>query len=299
MTSVSWDDLKCLLLVARKGSLSGAAGALGVSVATLGRRMDALEAGLGFKTVRRSPQGAQVTREGLRVLELIAPGAERFDQLERLARSLAADAQRSPVRISSTEPMIADVLAAHLPRLLDARPDIRIELESSLELSNLNRGQADIAVRMMRPEGETLITRRLPAIAMGLFASQSYFEARGSTVHCDAARLVWYDSAYGDIAENVWLRTQGLEDKVVMRSGSVRALLKAAEAGLGMAPVPAFLARQHKLLLADAPALPDRIPWLVFHRDTRQDASMKAVRAWIEAACRHAFEDPAPVKLQP
>lgn len=284
-----WDDLRCFLLVERHGSLSGAAEKLGVSVATLGRRIDALETGLGFRVVRRTPQGAAVTPEGKRILDLIRSGAERFDQLDRLVKHLVADSERPPIRISSTDPMVADVLAPHLPRLFNDHPGIRIELESSLELSNLNRGDADIAIRMVRPTGQTLVARRLPIVSMGLFASPGYLAGRPTPLDLSTERLLWYDRAYGDIVENVWLRTRGLEDRVVMRTGSVRVLARAAAAGVGIAPLPSFIAKQHGLTPVGEHGLPDRTPWLVFHRDTRASASMKAVRAWIEDACRQTL----------
>jgi len=291
MNTISWDALRALLLVAEHGSLTHAAGKLGVSVATLGRRIDGLEAELGLRLLRRGPQGAKLTRYGQRVLDLIKPGAERFDELARLAKSLTADARQPPVRISSTEPLIADVLARQVPLLLDDCPDIRVELETSMELSNLNRGDADIAVRMLRPGSDTLITRRLTTIRMGLFASPAYLAA-ATPVDLRTARLLWYDSALGDIAENQWLRHQGLEQQVVLRAGSVRALMLAAEAGLGIAPAPHFLAQTYDLVQLEQPSLPDRTPWLVFHRDTRGDARLRAVRDWIAKACRRAISAP-------
>ncbi|MEM9692849.1 MAG: substrate-binding domain-containing protein [Myxococcota bacterium] len=194
------------------------------------------------------------------------------------------------MRVSSTEPMIADVLAPAAAKLLASCPAIRLELETSRELSNLNRGDADIAVRMVRPEGDTLATRRLARIEMGLFASRQYLRQRRlETIDLEAERLVWYDAAYGDISENIWLRRSGLEAQVVARSGSTRALTNAAVEGLGIAPLPVFLARRASLVQLPAFDLPSRTPWLVFHRDTRRDPRLKAVRNWVVETCEAAF----------
>jgi DNA-binding transcriptional LysR family regulator len=286
---IDWEALRGLVAVADHGSLTHAASALGLSAATLGRRIDALEAALGFRLVRRSPNGVKVTPEGQRVLTLIAPGAERFDQLARLARSMRADAERPPIRISSTEPIIADILAPRLPSLLSQHPNLRIELETSLEVSNLNRGDCDIAVRMVRPEGDSLIARRLQTIELGLFASPAYIGERKLPLDLREETLLWYDSAYGDIAENVWLKKHELADRVVLHAGSVRALAAAAKAGVGVAPLPAFIARQSGLVAACDIRLADRETWLVFHRDAKNDPTSSLVRAWIEAACKQAI----------
>ena len=286
-----WDDLRGFLAVAEQGSLSAAAAAMGSSAATLGRRIDALETAFGFRLMRRGPNGVALTQDGERVLELVRAGAERFGELDRLARHLAEDAMRPPIRISSTEPMVADVLAPQLPRLQVEHPEIRVELESSLELSSLNRGEADMAIRMIRPVGDTLVTRRLTPISMGLFATPAYLSSQPKPFDLAKARLLWYDAAYGDIAENVWLRKSGLEGRVVMRSGSVRALLQAALADVGVAPLPSFLARQHNLVAGSDQGPPTRTPWLVFHRDTRNDTAMKVVRRWVADACRRVISD--------
>jgi len=289
MNSINWNDLKVFVTVAREGSLTAAARAIGVSVATLGRRVNALESALGVKVIRRSPQGVLVTSAGQSILELIEPGAERFEQLGRVVGAIVANEARPPIRVSTTEPMVTDVLAPQIPLLLSDNPDIRLELESSLERSNLNRGEADLAVRMVRPDEDSLVTRRLPGIKMGLFASPAYVGDRGSELDPEVSQLLWYDSVYGDIPENVWLKAQSLEDRVILRTGSVRALLEAAKANVGIAPLPGFLAVRNGLVPIKSHVLPDRTPWLVFHRDSRNDKTQKVVREWVNEACRIAF----------
>lgn len=287
---LNWETLRCFLAVAERRSLSRAASDLGLSVATLGRRIDALEAALGVRVLRRGPKGADLTPHGARIIEHVRSGAAHLDQLERLARSMAETPESPPVRISSTEPMIADVLAPAIPALRRAHPGLRVELETSLELSNLNRGDADLAIRMVRPKEPSLVARKLPSIRMGLFATEDFLAARpAEALDIRDLDLLWYDSAYGDIAENVWLKRQGLDARVVMRAGSVRALMNAALAGAGAAPLPAFLATRAGLAEVEGVQLPARSPWLVFHRDGRSDRRLKAVRDWIDAACKDAL----------
>jgi DNA-binding transcriptional LysR family regulator len=173
-----------------------------------------------------------------------------------------------------------------LPEFFEANPDTRLELEVSLEVSNLNIGEADIAVRMFQPQSETLIARKLPSIRLQLYCSAGYLAGRNPNALClSEEKLVWYDKAYGDIAENVWIKEKSLVDQVIMRSGSVRALLKAAEAGIGIAPVPDFLAAKTELIPVASQALPIRQTWIVFHRDARTIIHQKRVRDWIRNAC--------------
>lgn len=137
-----------------------------------------------------------------------------------------------------------------------------------------------------QPVSETLIARKLPRIRLQLHCSRDYLNKRDpNTLKLNEERLVWYDQAYGDIAENVWIREQGLLDRTIMRSGSVRALMKAAKTGIGIAPVPTFLAAKSDLVSAPSAPLPDRQTWIVFHRDARALSHQKRVRDWIRQAC--------------
>ena len=286
MSSVNWDHLRCFAAVARAGNLTEAAKRLNISAATLGRRIDALETTLGLKVLTRRPSGATVTPDGAAILKLIHPGGEYLDQISRLAQTLRQEPSNQPIRISSTEPIISDVLVPALPAFIHANPETKLELETSLEVSNLSIGEADIAVRMFQPESETLIARKLPRIRLQLYCSLEYLNARDpNSLKLSEEQLVWYDQAYGDIAENVWIREQGLLDRTIMRSGSVRALMKAAITGIGIAPVPTFLAAKTDLVPVPAPPLPDRQTWIVFHRDARALAQQKRVRDWIRQAC--------------
>lgn len=286
MSSVNWDYLRCFAAVAREGNLSSAAKGLNISAATLGRRIDALESSLGLKVLARRPSGATVTSDGLAILELIKPGSEYLDQISRLAGTLRQRSETPPVRISSTEPIISDVLVPALPEFFRSNPDTKLELETSLEVSNLNIGEADIAVRMFQPQSETLIARKLPSIHLQLYCSADYLAGRDpSTLRLSEERLAWYDQAYGDIAENVWVRENELLEQIIIRSGSVRALQKVAAAGVGIAPIPTFLAAQTDLFLVPSPPLPPRQTWIVFHRDARAITHQKRVRDWIRKAC--------------
>jgi molybdate transport repressor ModE-like protein len=64
MMAPSWDDLRYLLAITRAGSAAGAAVALGVSHATVLRRLQALEDSFGVKLVERQPGGYAVTDHG-------------------------------------------------------------------------------------------------------------------------------------------------------------------------------------------------------------------------------------------
>jgi len=64
-----WDDVRFFLAIARESSLSGAARALRVDHATVGRRLSALEQQLGAKLFNRTPEGFAITSAGQAMLK--------------------------------------------------------------------------------------------------------------------------------------------------------------------------------------------------------------------------------------
>jgi DNA-binding transcriptional LysR family regulator len=280
--AIDWEAIRCFVAVARRGSLSEAAEELALSIPTISRRIDQLEAQLGLRLVHRGPRGARLTEAGQAILQVAEPGARQLSQIARRARALQEGPNLPSVRISATESVVADILAPRLARLRAQDPSISIDLEVSNDVANLNAGRTDVAIRMVRPMEDTLLARRLPMIRLGLFASPDYLKGRDlDRLVLSEEHLVWLDRQYGEIAENIWLKAQGLEACIRFSSSSVRALLNAAVEGVGIAPLPAFAARKAGLIEVPHRAMPERQPWLVFHRDTKTSPRLQLVREWI------------------
>jgi DNA-binding transcriptional LysR family regulator len=291
--TVRWDDLRCFIVVAEAGTLSAGAKRLGLSVATTGRRIDALEAALGLRLIDRSPNGAAVTAKGRRILAVVSAGADQLEQVARVAASLRQGDWSEPVRISATEPVVSEILAPAVPKLWSVDPSIRIQLRSSAEVASLSRREADIAIRLFPPTGDSLYVRKLPQLPISLYASRGYLRGRPpASIDLSAERLLCFDDTYGAIPETAWIEALGLGDQVVLRTGSTRALLKAAMAGAGIAPLPdLFAARETNLVrLPMAKPIPARTPWMVVHRDLRAVRQIRTVKTWIVRSFRQAHE---------
>lgn len=279
---IDWNAIRALDAIARKGTLSAAAKELDMSVPTLGRLVDAAEATIGIPLATRRSNGSSLTDEGRAILAAAAPAIDILQEVPRIIRSIKDSPGETPIRISSTEPILCEFLAPNLPALFACMPDVMIEMESSNTLSKLNRGEADIAIRMARPSEDTLIALALTPIKLGLYASRDYLKGRNvSGLNLREEKLLAYDPAYGDIAENLWLSEAGLNSQAKFRSGSVRSLLLAASSGAGIALLPDFLAEQVNLVrLSQDPGI-KRTPWLVYHRDHRRAPRHRTVRRWI------------------
>lgn len=277
-------DLSMLVLVGRTRSLSAAAKARGVSVSTVARRLDALEATLKLRLVDRGASGATLTEAGTRIAALAGPLDAQLGEIDRAAQGLRGEAASEPVRVSATEFVVSDVLAPALPLLWRTGVAFPVHLQSQVDVVSLAGRAADLAVRMTRPEGASLLVRKLGELRLGLFASPAYVAGRDpASIELADERLLLLDDSFGRVPETDWLDRHGLTEAAALRTGSVRALLVAATAGAGIAILPAVFARG-LVEVAAPPGLPSRTPWLTTHRDLRRVPRVAAVHRWVVSA---------------
>lgn len=277
------ESLIDLVAIADSGSFSGAARLRRVSVSTLSRRITALESAAGFRLLDRGARGAGLTVKGSALVDAARPLADQVGKVTRSAARLRDGLVRAPVRVSATEFVIADVLAPALPRLWSAHSDVMVQLRSEANLVSLPGHQADVAVRMSRPEGASLIQRRIATLSFG------FYRARGTPLDPASARLIAYDDSFGEIPERRWLVEHGWMARAAATSGSTRAIANAVRAGAGIALLPDALACADPALeRLYLPAAPSRNIWLVYHRDLRGVPEIAATCTWI-ASCFQDF----------
>ncbi|MFL0355865.1 LysR family transcriptional regulator [Erythrobacter sp. GH1-10] len=280
-------DLGDLIAIRDAGTLSAAAKARGVAVSTVSRRIETLETALGLPLVDRRTDGVRLTGAGLAIAEAASPIAEQMRRVERVAESLRQGSKTVPVRISAVEFVISDILAPALDRLWMMGADFPVQLQSQADVVSLAARDADLAIRMVRPEGASLYARKLADIRLGLFASADYLAGRDpAAIDLKAERLLIYDDSYGRLPELAWVTRDGLADAVAMRTGSTRGLLAAALAGAGIAllPVPFALRAGGLIEIPPPSALPSRQPWLIVHRDLRGLPAIRLAQKWVALA---------------
>jgi DNA-binding transcriptional LysR family regulator len=283
-----WSDLRFFLELSRAGTLAAAGRKLGVDNTTVGRRLAALERDLGAKLLARTPDGPMLTSAG----EAIRAAAEQMEQavLRGEQQALGADRKLSGlVRVATTE-MLGEVVVLPALRVLHGRhPQIRVELITGSGRLDLARREADLALRYTRPESGDLAIHRAASVAFGAYASKAYLAehglpARGSGYlgHDVAA----FDTGPRNFRKGGELAGEPLRDaRFVLRTNSVIMLLHAVRQGLGIGPLPCFLAGTDPALERVFPAAPPDIDelWLVVHRDVQQTGRVRALLEAIEA----------------
>jgi DNA-binding transcriptional LysR family regulator len=278
-TEPGWELYRTFLEVVRDGSLSGAARKLSLTQPTVGRHIDALEAGLGLKLFSRSPRGLKTTPAALELVSHAETMAAASAALRRTA-SGGAKADRGTVRITASEMIGCEVLPQILSRFRDHHPAITVELALNNRNEDLLRRDADIAVRMVRPRQKSLVVRRIGKSAIGLYAHRRYVEKYGLpkliddlSSHC----LIGFDR------DDLSLRSLGAmprpltRDLFGFRSDSDLAQFSALKAGVGIGGCQHQIARRYPELLGVLAKTIrfDLEIWLAMHEDMRSTGRVR------------------------
>lgn len=280
---MDWNDLKFFLAVANARSLSAASARLGVSASTVSRRIEALEAALEVKLFRSHRDGYDLTPAGE---DLLAPAERAEAQMrvfERAAREKDSDLA-GPVRIDVPELLGQEVLLPGLAGFLQAHPGIRLEMHSSVRPVRLVGEEADIVLRLVRPQQGNYRQRKIGSLAFGLYAAPDYLARCGvpeAPADLHRHRAIGWSEDLTYLIMVTWLETLCPGLQPAMRLTSFGAQIAAVRNGLGFAVLPAFAAEAAGFvaLLPDvAPLVSDL--WMLVHE---QSAELPRVRLVKEA----------------
>jgi DNA-binding transcriptional LysR family regulator len=281
---MDWDDLHLVLAVAREGSLSGAARALGVTHSTVFRRLGGIERRMGVRLFERFRDGYAATSAGEIAVRVASQMADEVLSLER--RLSGQDLKPSgTVRIATTD-TISILLLKHLSDLRSAHPEIMIEVAASNAMANLTRREADIALRPTADPPELLVGRRLADIAHAVYASPDYL-SRHDSKHLGDHRWIGLDDALGGSVIGRWLRDSIPRDRMPVRVDTLLALRDAAAAGMGLVMLPCYLGDMAAPSLRRASGTstaPSSALWLLTHDDLKRTARIRAVMDFLATA---------------
>ena len=284
----NWTLIRSFLAALDQGSLMGAARALGMHQPTLGRHIADLEGQLGVTLFERTGRGLLPTAHALRLAEPARQMAGAADQLARQASGAQAEV-RGAVRITASQPVACVLLPPVLAQMRDALPDVQVDLTVSNAVSNLLQREADIAVRMVRPDQSSLVAKRVGQVTIGTFAHRDYLRRRGTPRQ--PLDLLQHELVGNDRNSDIVRGFAGLGQTVTaeafaFRTDDLIAYWQAVRAGLGIGFVATYLLREDSAVLPLLPALklPALPMWLTVHREIRTSARIRAVYDFLAQA---------------
>ncbi len=289
-----WHLYRSFLAVMREGTLSAAARRLRLTQPTLGRHIEELERALSTALFTRSPGGLTPTPSAQAALPLA-------EAMEASALAIARATQSRPetvegtVRITASEVVGAGILPPLLSPIRARHPGLVLELALNNRAEDLLRRDADVAVRMARPQQRALLARKLGTVGLGLYAHTDYLAANGKPSSLEDLRrfhLIGFDRD-DHSARSVVTGDLPIDRSIfAFRSDSDLAQAAALQAGLGIGVMQHKLARRNVALVRVLPAKVEfRLDaWIVMHEGQRGNRAVKHVfeelgkgfQAWLE-----------------
>jgi LysR family transcriptional regulator, regulator for bpeEF and oprC len=282
--------MQVFVRVVETGGMTRAADSLRIPKATATTLIQQLEAELGVKLLNRTTRSVNVTTDGAAYYpRCVAILAQIRETEESLAQHHASPQGRLRVEVPTL--MARLVIVPALPAFFARYPDIDLHLGCSERRSDLIEEGIDCAVWSGELEDSTLIARRVGQLYFGTCASPAYLAAHGEPHHPDdlsAHRCInHFSPRTGKTFDWVFVKNDvriqtSLRGHIALDDEN--SYVTAAEAGLGIAQIPAFVLKEAmergslELLLGDW--FPDPAPLNVVYPENRHLSSK--IRAFVD-----------------
>jgi DNA-binding transcriptional LysR family regulator len=295
LAHLDWNLLRSFEAVAREGALGRAAKHLGLAHPTVARHIQLLEEQLGLALFDRTSNGLVLNDLGRRLAQVSQAMGEEAAQFVALAET----ARKTPdgvVRIT-----VAELLAELAPTLLAGLQDFSgdrqrvFELIVSAEALNLLEGDADIAIRHMRPAQQELLCRKVGDLPLAAYASPAYVARMGTPTRATHDQH-WYIDGVTEQRFTAALKSLGgliPPSRIAFRSDALEARSAAAAAGWGIVALPRHLGdtdrRLQRLELGPEGEQLTLPIWVVARPSVRQRLLLRTVSDTLAEGLRQHF----------
>lgn len=275
---LSWDDFRLVHAICESGSLTGAAERLGVNHSTVFRRLANLEELVGVKLFDRHRSGYTPTPPAEEMLAISERWADDVSALGRMLMG-CSHSPAGELRITTNDTLLMHLLTPLFAGFREAYPNIRLEILISNQPLNLSRRDADIAIRATDNPPETLVGRRISAMAWAIYGRKADFGDRFPGAE-ELAQQNWVsmNDHFATMKAVRYVQEIAQPGRVVYRVNSVLGLSEAVQAGVGIGPLPCFIADAQPALTRLAPPNADFSTslWLLTHPDLRRSVRVRA-----------------------
>ena len=276
ITGVPWEDLAVLLAALRHGSLSEASRHLGIGQSTASRRLSRLEERLGARLFERCTEGLKPTSFALQLQGLATSIEGHMADVERLAAGQELG-PRGRVTIAAPDGLASHWLLPALPRFYSAYPDVDIDILIGHNVVDLTRGEADLALRFIRPTSPDLVVRHLRKIPIGAYIHPNLAGTPPSEL-----RWILLGHRESPFPGSLWVH-ETVRPKRTMNVSLWHALVSAIQNGLGAGLISPVIAEPLGLVPV-FDHIPDALShdlFLVYHRALRDVPRVSVCRRWL------------------
>lgn len=245
---LDWDKLRIFHTAAESGSFTHAAEKLGMSQSAVSRQISALEEDLGLKLFIRHARGLVLTEVGEQLFRTAHRMHWELQQVET-QMSESQEVPTGPLVVTTTVGIGSTWLSSRIYEFLDLYPEIQIEIKLNDSELDLAMREADVAIRLHRPNQSEMIQRKLFTVHNHFYAAESYIAKHGepqAVEEIDQHRIISFGepvpSFLGDINYLERLgRTEGGGRRPTLKVNAIYGMLQACRAGIGIAMLPDYV----------------------------------------------------------
>lgn len=282
-----WDEVRTAFQVARLGTVSGAAQALGVHHATVIRHIDSLEGKLAAKLFQRHARGYTPTEAGQDLLKVAQSTDDQLAQLANRIRGRGNEVTGDLIITSIA--VLAPLLSPALAAFREEHPEVTIKFLTDERLFRLEYGEAHVAIRAGSPPDQPdNVAQKFYYQAFALYASKGYIARHGLPESLeDVGDHVFIGSA--DEAPRApffaWLRKNVPEANIGYQVNQITAARPAVLAGLGIGFSTTWAEQDCDETVMVFPPRPEWNSqlWLVTHVDLHRTAKVQTFLTFLKA----------------
>jgi len=291
LANENWDEIRTAYHVARLGTVSGAAEALGVHHATVIRHVDALEARLGAKLFQRHARGYTPTEAGRDLLTVAQTTDDQFTQLVGRIRGRGEDVTGDLIVTSVSA--LAGLLVPSLVRFQAAHPDVVVRFLTDERLFRLEYGEAHVAIRAgAAPDQPDNVVQPFCRQGGALYASREYVDRHGipkDETDLTGHRFVSHDSETARAPFDRWIRAHVPAEQISFRATEQRIVQMAVRDGAGIGFFALWDAENISDLVQVMPPREEwqAYLWLVTHVDLHRTMKVQTFVRFLKDDARH------------
>lgn len=269
------DDLNLFRLVVENGSYTATSRKSMIPVATITRRIQALEDSLNLRLLNRHARKLSLTEAGERFYNECSP---LLDRLTSTAEEISDECRGAAGKIRITAPsnLTKRMMMPMFNGFMKAYPDINIVLTTSNHSDQFDPTEWDVIFRVGPQRDSSLIARKISSVEDILVASPSYLKSNPAPKH--AEELHQHSLLKGAPLLKWQLANQNGEhvvnnDKGRFQANALNVVRSACSDGLGIALMPDVMIREYiddgslVRVLDDWSANPRDIYMLYNHKD--------------------------------
>lgn len=278
-----WDDFRLILAVHKGKTLRHAAKILGVSHATVSRRLSRINQKFGavFEPVAN---GLRPTKFGNDLIDHATRIEKLVEEVETI-RTGEADELAGPITLSIPPIVVEYLLLDEFAEFSKEFPEIELNVDTNSAYSNLDESEADIVVRCTDRPLDHLYGRRVCMDAFSFYAHPAYLSK-----HAGEWRWLAGTSEYDDLS---WIKQSPFPNVAVgMKVKNIQARYHAAIAGHGMVFLPCFMGDNCAELqrVPDAKLVTDREFWILSHPNCKDVPRMRVLRQFLSSAMKKKID---------